>query len=153
MASKKVEPRFVYPRVGIAVIVVRAGLVLMGQRKGAYANGQWSFPGGKLELGESWEGCAKRELQEETGLRIQMASEPVGMSNDIWSGQRHYVTIYMIGRSKTGAAKVMEPTKCATWGWFHPDALPIPLFLPIHNFLKHDPGFNKSIARAMALPE
>lgn len=31
-------------------------------------NGYWSYPGGSLELGESFEACAKREVFEETGL-------------------------------------------------------------------------------------
>ena len=151
--ANKAEVRFAFPRVGIAVIVVRNDLVLLGQRKGAYAVGEWAFPGGKLELNETWEACAKRELAEETGLHVQMASEPVGMSNDIWSGQRHYVTIYMVGLSKQGEAKVTEPDKCTAWGWFPPENLPKPLFLPLRNFLKQDPWLKRALKRAHALSE
>ncbi|HEV2770741.1 MAG TPA: NUDIX hydrolase, partial [Solirubrobacteraceae bacterium] len=36
----------------------------------------WSLPKGKLDAGESWEGCALREVEEETGLRCTLG-EPL----------------------------------------------------------------------------
>lgn len=147
----RADPRFAFPRVGIAVVVVRKGLILLGQRKGGYASGEWAFPGGKLELQESWVECAHREVQEETGLRVQIAKEPISMSNDIWSGQRHYVTIYMAARSAQGEAKVTEPDKCVSWAWFRPNTLPEPMFLPLRNFLKEDPGLKRTIRIANAI--
>lgn len=134
-------------------MVIRNGLILMGQRKGAYAGGEWAFPGGKLELDESWSECAKREVYEETGLRVQLDVEELGLSNDVWKGLRHYVTIYMVARSNKGEARVMEPEKCTNWGWFHPLAMPKPLYLPVRNFLKKDPGLAKALRRANALAE
>ena len=38
-------------------------------------HGDWSFPKGKLEPGESDEECALREVWEETGLRCALGSE------------------------------------------------------------------------------
>ena len=35
----------------------------------------WSLPKGKLDPGESWEGCALREVWEETGLRCTLGRE------------------------------------------------------------------------------
>lgn len=45
--------------------------VLLIQRKNEPFKGQWALPGGFLEDEESLETGAKRELQEETGLRVQ----------------------------------------------------------------------------------
>ena len=41
------------------------GQVLLQKRAD---NGYWSYPGGSMELGETFEDCAKREALEETGL-------------------------------------------------------------------------------------
>ena len=37
--------------------------------------GDWTFPKGKLEEGESWEAAALREVAEETGLRCELGDE------------------------------------------------------------------------------
>lgn len=52
---------------GASVIVIRDGHILLQKRKD---NGCWGYHGGCLELGERLEDAAKRELYEETGLRV-----------------------------------------------------------------------------------
>ncbi len=59
-------------------IVVRDGAVLLVHRP---RYGDWSFPKGKLEDGESWEEGALREVEEETGLRCELGEE---------AGRTHY---------------------------------------------------------------
>jgi 8-oxo-dGTP diphosphatase len=52
-------------------IIEHNGLVLAAQRKeGMKLPLKWEFPGGKIEVGESPEGCLKRELVEEMGLHV-----------------------------------------------------------------------------------
>ena len=58
------------PKVGLGVCIVKDNKVLLGKRKGSHGAGTWSFPGGHLEFQETWEKCAKREVLEETGLKI-----------------------------------------------------------------------------------
>ena len=58
-----------YPRVGVGVILTNAqGQVLLGKRKGSHAP-YWSIPGGHLELGESFESAAIREVAERSEER------------------------------------------------------------------------------------
>jgi len=59
------------PAVGVAVIVMKNGKLLLGKRLNSQGSGTWAFPGGHLELKESIENCAKREVFEETGLFIK----------------------------------------------------------------------------------
>lgn len=52
--------------------------------------GMVSFPGGKLEPGESWEQAAVREAHEEVGLDPG-AVEVLGRFDDAWSSAKHHL--------------------------------------------------------------
>ena len=58
------------PAVG-AVVLRDDGAVLLVQRGRPPAVGTWTFPGGKLEEGETLEQAVVREVFEETGLRVE----------------------------------------------------------------------------------
>jgi ADP-ribose pyrophosphatase YjhB (NUDIX family) len=60
------------PVVGVGGVVVEDGRVLLIRRGSEPLRGQWSIPGGKLELGESLEAGVARELLEETGLQVRV---------------------------------------------------------------------------------
>jgi 8-oxo-dGTP diphosphatase len=59
------------PIVGVGAIVIDAGRVLLVQRAQEPSKGKWSLPGGMLELGESLHEGVVREVQEETGLKVE----------------------------------------------------------------------------------
>lgn len=57
------------------LIVVGTGIILINENKEIFIanrvdNGEWSIPGGSLEVGESLEDCIVRELYEETGIVV-----------------------------------------------------------------------------------
>jgi ADP-ribose pyrophosphatase YjhB (NUDIX family) len=56
--------------------------------------GQYGFPGGHLEFGESYFECAGRETLEETGLRIK-ATRVLAIANSVFDSLHHYITIFV----------------------------------------------------------
>lgn len=123
------------PAVGVAVIVVKEGKVLLGLRKGAHGAGHWAFPGGHLEFGESIEGCAQREVAEETGLVIANI-RPAAFTNDIFESEsKHYATLFVTADWVSGEAQVLEPDKCGQWQWMTWGEFPEPRFLSLENLL------------------
>ncbi len=60
------------PRVGVGAIVLRDRHVLLVRRGRPPAQGKWSIPGGLVELGETTEAAAVREVAEECGLSVRL---------------------------------------------------------------------------------
>ena len=58
-------------KVSAGVIRDEAGRVLLCQRGYGAQAGQWEFPGGKCEAGESYEDCLVREIEEELGVCVE----------------------------------------------------------------------------------
>jgi 8-oxo-dGTP diphosphatase len=58
------------PIIGVGGVVVQNSQVLLARRGTEPMKGQWSIPGGMLEVGESLKHGVKRELAEETGLEV-----------------------------------------------------------------------------------
>lgn len=122
------------PFVGTSAVVVRDGLVLLGRRLGAHGAGEWSFPGGKVDPGESPESAAARELAEETGL-VANAVTPICWTSDVFAAEGlHFVTLHHLVDA-TGEPSVLEPGKVAGWSWHAWDALPGPLFTPVRTLI------------------
>jgi len=59
------------PVVGIAGVVIDKGTALLVRRGSEPLRGEWSIPGGNLELGETLEEGVARELLEETRLVVR----------------------------------------------------------------------------------
>jgi len=61
------------PFVGVgAVIVDNNGRVVLVRRRYEPLAGHWSLPGGAVELGETLDTCVAREMEEETGLHVEV---------------------------------------------------------------------------------
>ena len=127
-------------RVGVAVLVEcpDSGQVLVGKRKGSHGSGTYALPGGHLELGETWEACARREVEEETGIQLKGELRLAKVTNDVMPrDKKHYVTIFMHGTAERGARpEVLEPNKCEGWAWMNLAEVPLPRFVPLHNLIE-----------------
>ncbi len=70
MARKREYPDL--PIVGVGGVVIRDGRALLIRRGSEPLKGEWSIPGGKLEVGETLVEGVTRELLEETGLQVKV---------------------------------------------------------------------------------
>ncbi len=62
------------PIVGVGGVIVQDGRVVIVQRGQEPRKGEWSLPGGVVELGESLVEAARREMKEETGLDVEVGA-------------------------------------------------------------------------------
>lgn len=115
------------PKVGVGVMILREGKVLLGKRKGAHGEGEYAFPGGHLEYGESFETCAKRETLEECGVEVKNVRFQV-LANVTKYIPKHYVHIGVEADWMAGEPKVLEPEKSESWDWYDLNDLPEPMF-------------------------
>lgn len=95
------------PRIRVATVLPQNDeLLLVRHRKGEKR--YWMLPGGGLDYGESFEQCAIREIQEETGLTITI-DRMLYLSEAICPrGTRHIVNVYMLGRIESGTIALPE---------------------------------------------
>ena len=60
------------PIVGVGAVIVQDGQVVLIRRRYEPRKGQWTLPGGGVEVGESHEAAVAREMLEETGLQVEV---------------------------------------------------------------------------------
>ena len=129
------------PKVGVGILIQNNNNeVLLGERLGSHGEGEWCFPGGHLDFGETIFQTAGREVKEETGLIVD-EFELISVADElkyIKSDNKHYLNIGVKAKYKGGEPKIMETDKCKEWRWFKLDSLPDKIFegteLTIRNF-------------------
>jgi len=134
--------------VGIGVMVRNAGgHFLLGLRTQNSRNepGKWTFPGGCLEFGETWQDCAVREAREEAGIEVEPVRIVEVINHIIRNEGQHWFNPIVEARLVSGPPKVMEPNKMCEWRWFSLEALPENLTINMVEF------FNKVKSRLVSL--
>ncbi len=114
------------PLVGIGAIIIEDSRVLLVKRAHPPIQGQWSIPGGVLEVGELVREAAVREAREETGLIVE-PGELLGvydrvLRNEEKRVQYHYVLIDFLCRRVGG--ELMAASDAAEVRWFAREELP-----------------------------
>src|SRR5258708_19721954 len=123
MASSREYPE--RPLVGVGGVIIDQGRALLIRRGSEPLLGEWSIPGGTLELGETLEEGVARELLEETGLTVRVIElievfdriyvESTAGANEGKKGPRfHYVIVDYLSERLTGEPlSVTEATDVA----------------------------------------
>ncbi len=106
------------PIVGVGGVVVDRGRVLLIRRGREPMKGEWSIPGGVVELGESLGAAVRRELREETGLEIQPVAVLEVFDRIVRRKGRvryHYVIVDYACRKRGGRLRPASDVREARW--------------------------------------
>ncbi|MFY7853734.1 MAG: NUDIX domain-containing protein [Brevundimonas sp.] len=117
-----------FPGVGCGLVIQRAdGRVLLYKRLKAPEAGFWNIVGGKVDLMERSIDAARREAEEESGLKIGAVDFLCLAEEIILADGQHWVSLIYVTRDFTGEPTLTEPDKLSEIGWFALDDLPQPL--------------------------
>jgi 8-oxo-dGTP diphosphatase len=106
------------PLVGVGAVIVDRGRVLLVRRGQEPLKGQWSLPGGMLEVGESLTAGVVREVREETGLTVETVELVELLDRIHRDGERvryHYVIADYLCRVADGELKAASDADAARW--------------------------------------
>ena len=114
------------PIVGVGAVVLDQGRVLLVRRGQPPLQGEWSLPGGALELGETLQQGVVREILEETGLVVLPLGiveilDRITLNEELDRVQYHYVLIDFACRVTGGTLSSGSDAEEARW--VEPDAL------------------------------
>jgi ADP-ribose pyrophosphatase YjhB (NUDIX family) len=106
------------PLVGVGGVVIDRDRVLLIRRGCEPLKGEWSLPGGLLELGEELTAGVRRELLEETGLEVEPIEGILAFDRIVREGVRmkyHYVIVDYLCRRKRGRLRPASDVVDARW--------------------------------------
>ena len=108
-----------HPLIGVGAVIVEGGRVLLVRRDTEPLRGEWSVPGGMLELGEKLRDGVRREALEETGVKVE-PGEVLDVFDSIFTDglgktQYHYVLIDYLCRVTSGEAQAGSDVSDVRW--------------------------------------
>ena len=117
MAEKREYPD--RPLIGVGAIIVQDGQVVLVKRGHPPLQGEWSIPGGVLEVGETLREGVIREAREETGLEIEPL-DLLGVFDRMMRDKKghvlyHYVLVDFLCRVTGGDLQAAGDADEARW--------------------------------------
>ena len=107
------------PIAGVGAVIVRDKQVLLIRRAHEPLKGEWSLPGGAVELGETLEAAICREVLEETGLVVEVLDTVKAFDrisrDDTGRVRYHYVLIDFLCRVTGGSLACATDALEARW--------------------------------------
>jgi 8-oxo-dGTP diphosphatase len=107
------------PVVGVGAVVLDGDRVLLIKRGNEPLKGQWSLPGGSVEIGETLETAIAREVREETGLAVEVGPivEVLDRITRDAGGrvEHHFVLVDFVCRATEGVLRGASDADAAEW--------------------------------------
>jgi ADP-ribose pyrophosphatase YjhB (NUDIX family) len=123
------SPGIDFPGVGSGLAVFNDGKLLLCRRLKAPEAGHWSIVGGKVDHMEPAADAARREAEEESGLKIHSAQFLCLSEQRIEADRQHWISLIYVTDDFSGEPQLTEPDKLSEIGWYPLDNLPQPLSL------------------------
>ena len=119
-AAFPVQPS--HPQLAVSAAIFRDDRILLVRRARSPAKGFYSLPGGRVEFGETLHAALRREVDEETALKIDI----IGLAG--WrevvpgaAGGGHYLIMSFAARWRAGEPVLND--ELDDFKWLAPDAL------------------------------
>ncbi len=107
------------PILAVGAIMVRDGCVLLARRGKPPGLGKWSVPGGAVNVGESLEAAARREVREECGVEVELTDTLEVIQritrDDAQRVRFHYVIVDYVARWLSGEPRPSEEASEVRW--------------------------------------
>ena len=108
------------PIVGVGAVVINGTEVLLVRRGSEPLKGEWSLPGGALEIGETLQQGVVREVFEETGMTVTPAGvieilDRIIKDEESGRVRYHYVLIDFVCRVTSGSPRVGSDADEVRW--------------------------------------
>jgi ADP-ribose pyrophosphatase YjhB (NUDIX family) len=119
-AASSLQPS--HPQLAVSAAIFRDGKILLVRRARSPAKGFYSLPGGRVEFGETLHTALYREVDEETGLRIEIV-DLAGWREVVpgTTGGGHYLIMSFAARWTSGEPVLND--ELDDFRWLAPDAL------------------------------
>lgn len=143
-ADGKISLRRLYPvrpLVGVGAVVQMGDKILLVQRAEEPGKGLWSIPGGLVEVGETLRDAAKREVEEETGISVEIGELIDVMENIIRDEDGrvkfHYVLIDFKAKPASEEIELKPSSEVLGACWFTPEEIKkLPLTQTVRRLLR-----------------
>jgi len=110
------------PLIGVGAVAIKDGKMLLIKRAFDPGKGKWSIPGGLVEVGERLSDACVREMEEETGVKIQVL-ELINAYDMIVPDEEgkikyHYVLIDFLAKPVGGVEKTSVEVLEMKWATY-----------------------------------
>lgn len=103
------------PAPGVSVLIIQDNQVLLGKRSGDnFRTGKWCLPCGFIEYDEDFLSAAIREVNEETGLKVEIKSI-ISVNLNFLVPEIHSLVIVLLGQVIGGSLKAGDDIDSLGW--------------------------------------